>query len=174
MPATPNQAAADVAETLRAAQEQAREQLLKAQQRQAEYANKRRADVEFGVGESVYLSTRNLALKDRAPKLDPKYIGPYRIAERIGKVAYRLALPPSLQRMHDVFHVTLLRKHKDGSEQWPDRVQTHRPDPELIDEQQEWEVEAILASAHQRDAEEKSSTSSHGKDIQGTRRHGRR
>ena len=39
-----------------------------------------------------------------------KYIGPYEILERIGPVAYRLALPPNLAGVHDVFHVLLLRK----------------------------------------------------------------
>lgn len=145
LPPTPNQAAADVVQALQAAHEQARAQLLLAQQRQAKYANKRRVNVEFKVGESVYLSTRNLQLKNRAPKLDAKFIGPYRIIERCGPVNYRLELPASMQRMFDKFHVDVLRRHKDGSEQWPDREQSRRNDPELIDEQQHWEVEAILA-----------------------------
>ncbi|GAV79356.1 hypothetical protein CFOL_v3_22821 [Cephalotus follicularis] len=44
-------------------------------------------------------------------KLSPRYIGPYEILERIGEVAYRLALPPSLSHVHNVFHVSLLRKY---------------------------------------------------------------
>ena len=43
-------------------------------------------------------------------KLNPRYIGPYEVLERIGPVAYRLALPPSLAGVHDVFHVSQLRK----------------------------------------------------------------
>ncbi|GAV89973.1 Chromo domain-containing protein [Cephalotus follicularis] len=44
-------------------------------------------------------------------KLSPRYIGPYEILERIGEVAYRLALPPSLSHVHNIFHVSLLRKY---------------------------------------------------------------
>ena len=44
-------------------------------------------------------------------KLSPRYIGPYRIVERIEEVAYRLELPSDLDRIHDVFHVSILRKY---------------------------------------------------------------
>ncbi|GAV59055.1 Chromo domain-containing protein [Cephalotus follicularis] len=44
-------------------------------------------------------------------KLSPRYIGPFEILERIGEVAYRLALPPNLSHIHNVFHVSLLRKY---------------------------------------------------------------
>ena len=43
-------------------------------------------------------------------KLSPWYIGPYRIVERIGEVAYQLELPSDLNRIHDVFHVSMLRR----------------------------------------------------------------
>ena len=44
-------------------------------------------------------------------KLSPKYIGPFEAVERVGIVSYRLALPPSLSSVHDVFHVSMLRKY---------------------------------------------------------------
>ena len=44
-------------------------------------------------------------------KLSPRFIGPFEILERIGQVAYRLALPPSLSGVHNVFHVSMLRKY---------------------------------------------------------------
>ena len=48
-------------------------------------------------------------------KLAPRYIGPFEILERVGTVAYRLALPPSLSGVHEVFHVSMLRKYTPDS-----------------------------------------------------------
>ena len=49
-------------------------------------------------------------------KLSPRFIGPYEVLEIIGPVAYRLALPPELAKLQDVFHVSMLRKYRyDGS-----------------------------------------------------------
>ena len=45
-------------------------------------------------------------------KLSPRYIGPYKIIERIGPLAYKLALPPELERIHNVFHVSMLRRYR--------------------------------------------------------------
>ena len=45
-------------------------------------------------------------------KLSPRYIGPYEIVERVGPLAYRLALPPELAKIHNVFHVSMLRRYK--------------------------------------------------------------
>ena len=45
-------------------------------------------------------------------KLSPRYIGPYEIVEKIGHLAYKLALPPDLARIHDVFHVNMLRRYR--------------------------------------------------------------
>ncbi|KAA0038428.1 Chromo domain-containing protein [Cucumis melo var. makuwa] len=47
----------------------------------------------------------------RKGKLSPRYIGPYQIIERVGPAAYRLELPTELARIHDVFHVSMLRKY---------------------------------------------------------------
>ena len=44
-------------------------------------------------------------------KLSPRYIRPFEVLERVGIVAYRLSLPPSLSSVHDIFHVSMLRKY---------------------------------------------------------------
>ena len=47
-------------------------------------------------------------------KLNPRYIGPYEIIEKIGPLAYRLALPPELSRIHNIFHVSMLRRYQSN------------------------------------------------------------
>ena len=44
-------------------------------------------------------------------KLSPRFIGPFEILERVGTVAYRLALPPNISSVHEVFHVSMLRRY---------------------------------------------------------------
>ncbi|XP_073019272.1 uncharacterized protein [Primulina eburnea] len=86
-----------------------------AQDRQASYANKRRRPLEFQVGDYVFLklspfwSTMRFGHKW---KLAPRYSSLYVIVERIGTLAYRLDLPPSFYLIHNVFHVTMLRKYE--------------------------------------------------------------
>ena len=55
--------------------------------------------------------TRGVVRLDKRGKLSPRFIGPFEILERIGIVAYRLALPPSMLGVHEVFHVSMLREH---------------------------------------------------------------
>ena len=102
-----------------------RGKMKQAQDRQKSYADNRRRPVEFGDSDHVYLKvTPRLRLKGpfKSRKLSPRFVGPYQILERIGEVAYRLALPPSLSEMHDVFHVSQLRKFV------PDPLQPILPD----------------------------------------------
>ncbi|KAL4037197.1 hypothetical protein IC575_000785 [Cucumis melo] len=78
------------------------------------YADVRRKDLEFEVGDKVFLKVapmRGVVRFERRGKLSPRFVGPFVILERIGPVAYRLALPPSLSTVHDVFHVSMLRKY---------------------------------------------------------------
>ena len=82
--------------------------------RQKSYADKRRRPLEFSVGDSVFLKVapmKGVMRFGKKGKLSPRYIGPFEIIERIGKVAYRLALPPELASVHSVFHVAMLRKY---------------------------------------------------------------
>ena len=88
--------------------------LLTAQSRQKSYANRRRRPLEFEVGDHVFLKVmhkRGVVRFGKQGKLSPRYIRPFEILERVGTVAYRLVLPPSLSGVHAVFHVSMLRKY---------------------------------------------------------------
>ena len=54
---------------------------------------------------------RSVVRSDKRGKLSPRFIGPFEIVERVGIVAYRLALPPSMLGVHEVFHVSMLREY---------------------------------------------------------------
>ena len=74
----------------------------------------RRRPLEFKVSDRVFLKVmpkRGVIRFRRHGKLLPRFIGPFEILERIGSVAYRLALPPSMLGVHEVFHVSMLRKY---------------------------------------------------------------
>ena len=90
-----------------------KEKMKEAQDRQKSYAYRRRKHIEFEVEDLVYL--KMITFKGRARvsgrrKLDPRYLGPFRIIERVGAVAYKLELPPAMDAFHNVFHVSQLRK----------------------------------------------------------------
>ena len=91
-----------------------RKRLLTAQSRQKSYDDRRRQPLEFEVGDRVFLKVipkRGVIRFGKRGKLAPRYIEPFEIIERVDTIAYRLALPPSLSDVHEVFHVSLLRKY---------------------------------------------------------------
>jgi hypothetical protein len=89
------------------------ENLKVAQSRQKSYADKRRWDLSFEIGDFVYLKivpmtgTQRIKVKG---KLALRYVGPFKIISRKGEVAYQLELSPQLPDVHDVFHVSQLMK----------------------------------------------------------------
>lgn len=92
----------------------AKEKLKEARSRQKSYADIHRRALEFTPGEHVFLKVspwkgvRRFGLKG---KLSPRFIGPFEVLGRVGEVAYRVALPPQLSHVHNVFHVSVLRKY---------------------------------------------------------------
>jgi hypothetical protein len=90
-----------------------RENLRVAQSRQKSYADHRRRDLSFEVGDFVYLKVspmRGLCHFKVRGKFVPRFIGPFKILEKRGEVAYQLEFSPQLSDMHDVFHVSQLKK----------------------------------------------------------------
>ena len=90
-----------------------RDRFVTAQSRQKSYANKRPPDLEFQVGDRVLLTVlpwKGVIGFTKRGKLGSRYIGPYRVIARVGRVAYRLELPEELSLIHNTFHVSQLRK----------------------------------------------------------------
>ncbi|KAD3640072.1 hypothetical protein E3N88_29295 [Mikania micrantha] len=84
-----------------------------ARDRQKSYADKRRKPLEFQVGDRVLLKVspwKGVIRFGKRGKLNPRYIGPFKITKRIGPVAYELQLPQELSSVHNVFHVSKLKK----------------------------------------------------------------
>ena len=82
--------------------------------RQKSYADKRRWHLEFEAKDHVFLRVTPTAGIERAiksRKLTLRFVGPYQILRRIGIAAYKIALPPHLANLHNVFHVSQLRKY---------------------------------------------------------------
>ncbi|KAK9065033.1 hypothetical protein SSX86_016416 [Deinandra increscens subsp. villosa] len=92
--------------------ELAKQKLKEARSRQKSYADKHRRELKFVEGDHVFLKVsprkgvRRFGLNR---KLDPRFIGPFEVLEKVGEVAYRIALPPALSHVHNVFHVSMLR-----------------------------------------------------------------
>jgi hypothetical protein len=83
------------------------------QSRQKSYVDHRRRELSFKVGDFVYLKVSPLRALRRFKvrgKLAPRFIGPFKILVKRGEVAYQLELPPQLADMHDIFHVSQLKK----------------------------------------------------------------
>jgi hypothetical protein len=139
-----NQSVADLLTELELCLNNAKTSLQQAQNRQTQYANMSRRDVTFAEGDQVMVSTANLKKWDRAPKLLPKYIGPYKITKVVSPVAYELELPSNM-RIHNTFHISKLKPYQSSdSGQFPNRTQTVRPAPDVIDDNEEWEVDRII------------------------------
>ncbi|XP_057792974.1 uncharacterized protein LOC131009575 [Salvia miltiorrhiza] len=97
---------------------QLKEILRQSQFRMKQQADCHRRDVEFQIGDMVLVRLqpyRQTSVRGRQPpKIAQRYYRPFRVTERLGRVAYRLALPPE-SRIHPVFHVSKLKQFKESS-----------------------------------------------------------
>jgi hypothetical protein len=124
---------------MREAQEKAKACLEQAQQRQKAYADQKRRDVHYEVGQKVWLSTKNITLKMvGTPKFLPKFIGPFPISAKVNPVAYRLELPETMH-IHNVFHVSLLAEYQENTRQQPAPLPLFNQHGQL-----EYEVKSIV------------------------------
>ncbi|KAK5832718.1 hypothetical protein PVK06_016521 [Gossypium arboreum] len=92
-----------------------RDRLKEASDRQKSYADLKRKEIEFAVRDMVFLKVspwKKILRFGKKGKLSLRFIGPYRVLKRVGPVAYQLELPPELDRIHDVFHVSMLRRYR--------------------------------------------------------------
>ena len=109
-----------------------RERLKVTTDRQKSYADMKRKDIRYEIGEKVVLKVspwKKVMRFGRNDKLSPRFIGPYEVIEKVGPVAYRLALPPDLEKIHDVFHVSMLRRYRlDPSHVVSSEIIELRPD----------------------------------------------
>ena len=91
------------------------ERLKVATDRLKSYADMKRKDIRYEIGEKVFLKVspwKKVMRFGKKGKLSPIFIGPYEVIEKVGPVAYRLALPPDLEKIHSVFHVSMLRRYR--------------------------------------------------------------
>ncbi|GJU23303.1 putative reverse transcriptase domain-containing protein [Tanacetum coccineum] len=81
--------------------------------RQKSYADLKRKPMDFQVGDKVMLKVspwKGVVRFGKQGKLNPRYVGPFKVLEKVGSVAYKLELPQELSRVHNTFHVSNLKK----------------------------------------------------------------
>ena len=91
-----------------------RERLKVANDRHKSYADMKRKYIRYEISEKVFLKVspwKKVMRFGKKGKLSPIFIGPYEVIEKVGPMAYRLALPPDLEKIHNVFHVSMLRRY---------------------------------------------------------------
>src|SRR5690606_27026020 len=119
----------DIQKKLNQLEEYLKTEMRNAQAMQAEYADRKRAPPpKIEVGDYVWLLRRNIKTNRPSGKLDFKKIGKFKVLERIGTHAYKLELPPSMKRLHPVFHISLLEPASND----PLQGQVQPPPPPVV------------------------------------------
>ncbi|XP_062093884.1 uncharacterized protein LOC133799911 [Humulus lupulus] len=106
--------------------EKIHQRMLTAQSRQKRYADLKKRDIAFSVGEFVSFRVspiKGVMCFSKKGKLSLRYIGPFEILDRVWQVVYGLALPPTLSKTHNVFYISMLRKHMSD----PSHVLSYEP-----------------------------------------------
>ena len=116
-----------------------RRRIASAQDRQRKYANQKRKSVQYEVGDFVFIKIspmKKVLRFGKQGKLTPRYIGPYKILENIGIVAYKLELPEEMRAIHDVFHVSQLRRWVHDRETILESPKEVQIDPRMVYEKE--------------------------------------
>ncbi|KAJ9510442.1 hypothetical protein QJQ45_015921, partial [Haematococcus lacustris] len=135
----------------------ATQHLIKAQERQVKYANAHRHDHKFSTGDMVYLCDSFFThirpatqAAGAARKFTPRQHGPFKVLEVVTPVALRLQLPAEWKSVHPVVHVSHVKLHHDGSARFPTRNPAPAPEPDIIDGEAHYHVEAFRNHRFQR------------------------
>ncbi|XP_071923140.1 uncharacterized protein [Coffea arabica] len=113
-----------------------RQRIRTAQNHQKSCADNRRKDLKFEIGDKVFLKITLLKaslMARKGKKLQSRFVRPYKVIQCVGNVAYKLEFPLNLSRIHDVFHVSILKKYH------PDLSHVLRPEEIEIDENLSYE-----------------------------------
>ncbi|KAJ9508984.1 hypothetical protein QJQ45_028315, partial [Haematococcus lacustris] len=140
----PSQAAEDFVTSMRNNLTAARSALQRSIDTQKLHADQHRRHEEFEVGDLVLLSCANLNLQTavNSAKLQPRFVGPFKVLAKHSPVSYKLDLPPSM-RILPTFHISRLRPYLSSSS-FPERAVELQPSPVIIDGEAYFTVEAIL------------------------------
>jgi hypothetical protein len=132
--------------------ELAKTNLEKAHKRYKDFADKSQREVKFQVGDEVWLNIKNFRLPEGlSHKFLGPYVGPFKVLEKKLSDTYKLELLENL-RVHPTFHVSFLKPvARDASR--PNRKHTSRPPPDLVHNEPEFEVKAVLKSRQLRGRE---------------------
>lgn len=125
------------AETIARITKLARMLLKEAQERQTKAYNKTHTPMQYEVGQEVMLSTANLRVTRPSRKYSAKYVGPFKVIEKLGTQAYRLELPPTMGSIHPTIHVARLEPYRKGDKHL-------EPPPIEVDGKEQYEVEKIV------------------------------
>ena len=140
-PSPPGERVTRLMERAREAWEQGKEAIRRAQEKQAEAANRKRREPDFGVGDMVMVSKKGWSTDRPTTRLDTQFAGPYKILAAKGD-SFEVDLPQSIQTSHTI-HASRLRKAATD----PLPGQRQKPPPvEMIDNEPEWVVSKVLSS----------------------------
>jgi len=133
-------------EARKTAWQDAKDSMTYAQDVMAQYANKKRRDVQFNIGDKVLLNAVNLKMNNRMKRpsysLMEKFVGPYVVEAKENATSYRLKLPKTM-RVWPVFHVSLLKLYTDPNTHFKGRKITPIP-PEVVDGQEYFQIDKVL------------------------------